>query len=106
MKQRLRTATKVSTPRDRLELSTFRLTAERSAIELTGIIHRTKGNFIPSTRPIILKRRLPVKFRNRLLRSIPTFRHISERPFPYYPITLRPLGSGRSPLYGADYQNL
>ena len=35
------------TPRDRLELSTFRLTAERSAIELTGIIHQTKGTLPP-----------------------------------------------------------
>ena len=39
--------TTASTPRDRLELSTFRLTAERSAIELTGITHRNTEIEIP-----------------------------------------------------------
>ena len=34
-------------PVNRLELSTFRLTAERSAIELTGIIHRNREIEIP-----------------------------------------------------------
>ena len=89
---RLGHAGRVKTPRDGLEPSTFRLTAERSAIELAGNV-KTR-TFYGSARTIrIARRRLFVKTKDRFVANFPSQPIVSEdggtpqgqSPTPYSP---------------------